>query len=70
MNTGLLLTRQTSSSLTISAYTSASSIGTMFAYDASYDSNIEAQIKSYNLSRSVFPKEQLDFSTPVVGKPE
>ena len=63
-----LLTRQTSP-LTLSAYTSSSCTGTMFAYDALYGSNTEAQIKSYKLSRSLFAKEQLDFSTPPVGNP-
>ena len=62
-----LLTRQTPSSLTLSAYTSANCAGTMFAYDATYTSNTEAQIKSYKLSRDLLPREQLDFSTPPVG---
>lgn len=63
-----LLTRQTTP-LTLSAYTSSSCTGTMFAYDALYSSNTEAQIKSYKLSRSLLEKEQLDFSTPPVGNP-
>ena len=41
----------------------------MFAYDASYSSNAEAQMKSYSLGRSLLPKEQLDFSTPPVRNP-
>ncbi len=67
-NKSQLLTRQTSG-LTISAYTSANCAGTMFAYEATYGLNTEAQIESYNLSRGLLPKEQLDFSTPPVGNP-
>ena len=41
----------------------------MFAYDALYSSNTEAQIKSYKLSRSLLSNKQLDFSTPPVRNP-
>lgn len=67
-NTTALLTRETHP-LTLSAYTSANCAGTMFAYDALYGSDTEAQIKSYRLSRSLLAKEQLDFSTPPAGNP-
>lgn len=67
-NKTALLARQTTP-LTLSAYTSPSCTGTMFAYDALYSSNTEAQIKSYKLSRALLANEQLDFSTPPVGNP-
>lgn len=67
-NKTALLTRQTSP-ITLSAYTSSSCTGPTFAYDVLYNSNTEAQIKSYKLSRPLLDQEQLDFSTPPVGNP-
>lgn len=66
-----LLARQTPSGLVLSAYTYPNCGGALFGedYAASYGSNTEAQIKSYRLSRGLFEREQLDFSTPPVGNP-
>ena len=69
--TPLLHSRQISSGLVLSTYTSPNCGGAIFGedYAATYGSNTEAQIKSYRLSRELLAREQLDFSTPPAGNP-